>query len=370
MTGKLWLCIFLLGGCYVSTDKGSSSGPLSTNRGTASTSTNGTVDLTVNLKSNQTSFLVTAVAASGVMALESITDPYGNKVFDWQDWSDGTYSLTNAIWPEAADVVVNWPVRADDGPLASGTWTVTLSTLTLRSGQYYYAPNIGFDYVKQRKRDSDLSSGTVKALVVYASGLAGDPTVVDATESAVQRWGEIWGAYGIDLQVDYADSDIDPKLPNPTSGSSDFKQAAQLGSNDDITVIIGESISGDPTYYGMTGTIPDALVSTNRSVVAISWLANAGGDGSFNNTDLEIYGETLAHEAGHYLGLFHPVEATYDAWDALDDTEQCRTQTQCENDLGSNLMYPTPVCNWTSCVQQVDLTDDQVGVIQRYTGTL
>jgi len=83
-------------------------------------------------------------------------------------------------------------------------------------------------------------------------------------------------------------------------------------------------------------------------------------------------GETMAHEGGHYLGLFHPVEFSYDDWDAISDTPECASETDCDETLGTNLMYPYPVCDYyyTSCVKQDQLTDGQTGVWQRYIGTL
>jgi hypothetical protein len=72
----------------------------------------------------------------------------------------------------------------------------------------------------------------------------------------------------------------------------------------------------------------------------VGWLANAGGDGTFSDGDIALYGEVLAHEVGHFVGLCHPVERGYDYWDALDDTPECRSVSSCESILGMNLMFP------------------------------
>jgi len=61
---------------------------------------------------------------------------------------------------------------------------------------------------------------------------------------------------------------------------------------------------------------------------------------------------------------------TWDAWDALDDTSDCSKQSTCENDLGDNLMFPYPVCDWSTCVPQDQLTSGQENIGQRYTGCL
>ena len=79
-------------------------------------------------------------------------------------------------------------------------------------------------------------------------------------------------------------------------------------------------------------------------------------------------GETMAHEAGHYLGLFHPVETSYALWDALDDTPECDDSAACAAALGTNLMFPYPVCAFSECEEQGLLTPKQVGVMHRYVG--
>ena len=81
-----------------------------------------------------------------------------------------------------------------------------------------------------------------------------------------------------------------------------------------------------------------------------------------------MFGELLAHEATHYLGVYHPVERALDRWDALDDTPACGSRRECEDALADNLMFPYPVCTMSSCVAAELLTDDQVGVALRYTG--
>ena len=267
------------------------------------------------------------------------------------------------------DVVINWPVRPDDGDLTPGTWYADVVTV---DGNGSYTSGVDVTYTVQVKEDDDLQSGTVSAMLVYADGVASLSDVVAATESAVDRWAEIWSTYGLSVEVAYYESDLDTDLATPGEGGDrGMVLTSQSGESHDVTILVGETIDGSTDYYGIAGSIPGTLLATDRSGVVISWLANAGSDGSFDAEDIRVYGETLAHEVGHYMGLFHPVESGYAEYDALDDTVECGGETACDTALGDNLMYPYPVCeDWSSCTPQDQLSDGQTGVKHRYTGTL
>lgn len=321
-------------------------------------------ELEIEIDDETSAFLVT-VEGEYYVDVEYVVDPDGETVFDWEDWYDESTSLTEAIFPYYHDATFNWPIRERDGRLSEGTWTVYLGSYS-RSG---YARADDLDVTIHRKRDSSFSSGAVGVRVVYADGVGDDEDVVAGVEGAVERWREIWAAYNIDLDEEYAQSDIDEDLPIPYSDSSGIREIAEDTDGRQVTVIIGETIEGSEAYYGVTGGIPAPLTATPRAAIVVSWLANAGGDGRFSDDDIRLFGETLAHETGHYVGLFHPVETTWNYWDALSDTDECGRMSECEDALGENLMFPYPVCTYRECVPQDQMTDGQVGVKMRYTGT-
>jgi hypothetical protein len=66
-----------------------------------------------------------------------------------------------------------------------------------------------------------------------------------------------------------------------------------------------------------------------------------GGFTSMSVTDLQLQGETIAHEAGHYLGLYHTTEKDGLNFDLLPDTPECHVE---ENDLNSNGSVETNEC--------------------------
>ena len=118
---------------------------------------------------------------------------------------------------------------------------------------------------------------------------------------------------------------------------------------------------------GVVGSIPGSSFSSPNSVVLISWLGIAGVDGELNTEEeIRMLAETFGHEIGHYMGLFHPVEDDFESWDALEDTPECNRQYTCEQLLQNNLMFPYPVCDYDECLEQDQLTPDQIATITHY----
>ncbi len=309
-------------------------------------------------------FQMTAMAGQ-YLAVERLTDPDGDVVVTWEDWYD-TESLTGAFWLEGKDTVFNWPIRPEDGDLEPGTWTVDVASVTADG---YYQGDTELQIVAKLKLDDDLDDGALQARVVFCDGLFDDQEVYDGVIGAVERWNEIWGPMGLVVDASFEASDFYGDLAFPGEDTA-HEQVASGADGSEITILVGDTIDGSTDYLGVAGGIPGTLTETPRALVVASWLANAGPDGSFNAADIDLFGETLAHEVGHYMGLFHPVEIDYGYWDALSDTPSCDDQSSCESALGDNLMFPYPVCNGASCISQDQLSGDQQGVKHRYTGTL
>jgi hypothetical protein len=341
---------------------------------TKSSTAEGSVTISVDVPKGGTAFMVTGVGPSEgdyYVTLEQITSPAGKVVFDWQDWAGSTETLTDAIYAQSGPVgVVQWPIRGVDGPLTSGTWKVKLDTLE-NYDNLRYASGVDVTATTLVKRDPDFSAGNLSARIVWARGVDKNPGLQDAMAAAVLRWQEIWGGAGLTVDVTYATSDIDPSLDFGSNGSEGVLNAALDGSGHDLQIIVGDYIEGDPTLFGLAAGIPGSVVPSEHTFVLLSWLVHAGQNGVFNDEEIRIMGETLAHEPGHFMGLAHPVEQSYAAWDSLDDTEQCKSERPCEDDLGQNVMFPYPVCpSFTSCEPQGELTSEQATLMNQYIATL
>jgi hypothetical protein len=134
-------------------------------------------------------------------------------------------------------------------------------------------------------------------------------------------------------------------------------------------VLIPGGILDLPDVLGMSGGIPGPLLPFDNKAVTVSLGEHAGSDLRFTPAEARLLGETIAHEVGHYLGLFHPVESIDLTFhDALADTPDCTTVDECEDLLGSNLMFPYPVCDVSGCLGQGDVSDAQGSALNRYAG--
>jgi hypothetical protein len=102
-------------------------------------------------------------------------------------------------------------------------------------------------------------------------------------------------------------------------------------------LVNGGAVSGDE-IVGQDGAIPglpgfNGTVAGGAVVLAADLSSSAGCGAEFNSASCgpDLVAGISAHETGHFLGLFHPTEATGDAFDPLVDTPAC-VCALCETD--------------------------------------
>lgn len=321
----------------------------------------------VNVGSNVKTFQVTAISDFAFVSVESVIDPSGNTVLSWEDWVGSPNSLTLAFYINRQTMAFDWPIREEDGPLVAGTWTVVLAVTDVNGR---YRPNDPFDLRVTLKTDPDPETATVAVRLVYADGVEDDPDVVSAIEAAVERWRQVWSNHAITLAERYDNAPIDPGFDWVLTGDPDIADVSEDKDPGELQLVIGEQILNDDYILGLAGGIPGTVEPSPNTFVALSWVSHAGPDGVFDDEEIQVMGETMAHEIGHYMGLFHPVEGTYNAWDALSDTVECTNRPNCEDDLGENLMYPYAICGFGGCVPNGKITREQTVLLQQYVGSL
>jgi len=360
----LWACIGgKFGGRYqVDREANSTNGVLVSTETISDSS--GLVELTVPIYSDDSTILLTVMSDLHVV-LEEVYEPNGSLVLSTNDWYNSDQALTDAFFADSSDMVFNWPIRSIDPELEEGDWKFVFSTLSILGVYKGGRPATAYTQFKQ---DSSLSSGTISITVGLTPATEADQAVSTAIDEAISCWQELWTTKGIEVEVNTTVADINEDLPTPAS--SELKRISQQGSDTDILVLIGETVDNSDGTFGLAGSIPGALIATERSAVTVSWLEHAGLDASFSDSEIQTLCETMAHETGHYMGLYHPVESDFLEWDALEDTPQCDSQGECESEMSTNLLYPYPICSFGECIPQVELTTDQQGVLHRYLGTL
>lgn len=229
-------------------------------------------------------------------------------------------------------------------------------------------------YVTSRK-DTNLRSGSMRMNIFYVGDIGAESTTKSAVQEAMREARNILSsAAGISLVVEEFDINGPTTVTAPFIGDNLYLNASRMASSPAINTFIVGDISGpgSGSILGIAGGIPGPAIPSRKSGIAISIFTAAGIDGFFDQEDLFILGETIAHEAGHQMGLFHPIDfsgSEVSGVDPLSDTPECSFRTECVNNeaLASNLMFPNPlVDNRGRTIRQNQLTEDQRGVLNRY----
>lgn len=321
-----------------------------------------------------TSFLLTIEADDDVLVYaRTLVDPSGATVVHAPDWWDMDENLSNGLFASRVSSF-QWPIRDVDGPLTPGTWRVALQADVASSP---VAVDVALG------DDASFDDGTLRIVVAYTGALFEDAEVRAGVADALQIWADdLATPLGITLEATEVAVDAPSTLASPGFGDREIYEGlvADLPEGA-VPIVLVEQIRGGVNVFGVAGGIPGPLVPTDRSAVTLSVLEGAGADRAFSASERSLLAETMAHEVGHYLGLFHPVElpadasitGTVDRFDALDDTPRCARFGACLDVLADNLMFPTPVCAQgigTSCaswVRQTSVTSAQRGVLHRAT---
>ncbi len=335
--------------------------------GTVRASPSGTAKVKVQVHPGESAMLVTAeVPRPWAVHVRSLRDPSGVEVFQAFEFNASDHNKTNGGFV-ASTATLNWPVLEADPGLAPGKWELELGVVD--EALQFTQQDVELDVLL--KGDLDLGAGRIQVAVVFTGGAEDDLELREAVRDAKEIWTELYATVGMEVSFGDDRGFAVPDVGPPAFGDeAAYREIATQTGVPYVNLVISPEITGTglEQIFGIAGDIPGPLVPTPRSGVQISATLAAGPDGRFSAEDTRLLAETMAHETMHFLGLFHPVEASYDAWDVLDDTPECSDESGCIDELGSNLMFPFPVCSVASCVPQDDITPLQAAVAQRYTG--
>lgn len=321
------------------------------------TSRSGKIKLPIQLEDGETGLLATFTGdEAAALFVAGLSGPKGLEALASEDYWEQPNSYSNGIFSSPVDTFA-WPWSADADPLSAGKWRLDVGSDTAHLGVHAH---LVID------ADPDLTVGTLQAEIVLAGSTGTDTELIAALDEAVDHWKDLYEAVGITVETSQTTWQTADALSAPGHGDGQtYEDIAAATGLRTVRIVVVENIAGYDDIYGISGDIPGPMTATSRSAVLLSALYAEGPTTGFSPADRRILGETLAHEVGHYLGLYHPVETTWDLWDGLDDTTECAGEQSCIDALADNLMFPFPVCGFASCTPQEGITDDQSGVLHR-----
>ena len=312
--------------------------------------------------------------------------------FTWFEGSDAWYAAPMVV--QVPPDLTSLQVSVVDGPHWTGIAQARHNGALLIDGAndfygapYYHYPYVGGSTIFPINEDSALDEGCLELLPVsftdpgpegelYLASRRTAPgtrfklelIVVGATavgmdtlEAAVAAADQLYAAAGSPTfeSVSYTALDWERTifdLPSEDPSGS-FDQLGQLLSshtptdplNFNVFVIQDFSETG---YYGVAAGIPgpNGIPGTGASGLVVSVDTHLDSDLNINS---QLLGETIAHEIGHQLGLFHTSEAEGDAHDVIADTPECDAATrdldgdgqvtpeECLEHGGDNVMFWT-----------------------------
>lgn len=276
-------------------------------------------------------------------------------------------------------VTKNVPSLPGDTPVSAGGYFAEITTAVLFiGGSFVPSTNTDVTLTITNKSDGDLQAGILPIHVVYVDALAQEPSTKSAVGHALEEMSKIYGEQaGIQLQISEFDLDGPIVLPLPPNGSDYYLEATSSLPRSGVNIFIGGDVESLPgagdSILGISPSIPGPAIPSAKSAVAISLNDSKGVDGEFSTEEENLLGETLAHETGHYLGLFHPVELDFPLADAdvdpLSDTPTCDSLDSCLNhqELIHNLMFAVTVTDDQGDFNRQDqLTPQQKEVLNLY----
>jgi hypothetical protein len=317
----------------------------------------GRAKVDVEVQDGETALLFTVDAGQDVRTwLMNVWNPDGELVVDAkQVWEDDNNRATAAFSDHT--VTLPLPLDALAPALAPGVWR-----FDVRANDVEATLDLAVVLTTDPPGDDVLKVDLYATPGLEAGWLA-------ALDGAVDHWADtIYAPVGVTLDVARLTTDAATRLSPPGGDdAATYAAIAAARALNRVPVLLLTEIRYDQPVLGLAGGIPGPLVATGSTAVAINVGEGAGRDGRYDAQETDLLGETLAHEVGHFLGLFHPMEIPEGdqpiaSWDSLPDTPECAGFDACIQDLGDNLMFPTPVCtgDCSTFVSQTLLTANQV----------
>ena len=332
--------------------------------GTFTTDTGSAADVPFEAPTDAYSALITCgpYGYDTLATAESITDPSGAIIYDYNDDQGTAMRVTTT-----EDLLPVLIPESPDLDITPGLYTLRVyaaadaaATITCSALYRVQAPSAG-------------QTVDIHFVFVGVDGEVPDLNGTNAVENTLlnttlTRVGELWSGFGLSVgTVTYEDFGGDVEKYNSVDGAQEFGDLLRTNNSDErrITIFLVGAITDDDgaTILGQAAGPPGApaIGGTSKSgaVVTVGYLADG---------DTDTTARILAHEVGHFMGLFHPTEKDGSGHDPLSDTPECTS------DADGNGTYATNECGsqgasylmwWAASETSVDSSDDQAWVVQR-----
>lgn len=318
---------------------------------------------------------VTGVDSGGGMVTEIVADSDGLIYVDtfssaagiYYDYDYTTQSTTGGyagfysfqIYSGGATLGMLAPVRyTSEGDFPGGDYLMNLTNADRA------AANVNIWLVK--KNDPDFTTGSITVnLFVYTVSGETNPVVSSQDDAEIIRGylNNIFAQAGISVGAVNLEFRDDPGAISQMSsmdGLSQFLIAASRGTE-------GRTDTGINCF--LMPTLPEGLVGMDGAIPGPGFLHGTGASGlvtlaasygftaagyTSHETDQIYLALTLAHEMGHYLGLYHPSESSGQEHDPLEDTPECGS----DNDTDGDGIVSGPECRGKGTEYLMFWTDD------------
>ncbi|MEZ4315982.1 MAG: hypothetical protein R3F61_00690 [Myxococcota bacterium] len=297
-------------------------------------------------------------------AVWTLTDPSGGVVYDGDAGdtsrfrSDFLDDLSPGLLPVSPKL-----------PMAEGTWSFDWFVGEGNGGSLSCGA-----VVRSGVGDDVGDEATVKVEVVFVSGLDAASAPDDADwQTAMDVFETAWGTAGLSVDVTYKDftgnADRFAVVDVTDTDYSEFNDLLRTADPDDgrsVTFFVVDEIAnnsdGGATILGLSAGPPGMATRgrTSKSGVIVSGI-------DLRDAPADI-GKIMAHEGGHFLGLFHPVEKDGAGTDPLDDTPVCSNDadgngrldnSECGGNGVGNMMW------WNLVDENQTFSGDQGWVVRR-----
>jgi len=288
------------------------------------------------------------------VAFYSLTDPDGTNILSSSSALYGRISGSAASYGYGhANVLVP---QSPSFSAKAGTWTFK---------------NYASDRVKLVMRSDSTPSNATIVVQPYITGTTW--TASDISE-ALGVMSNIYAENGITLTINSTITISDSQYASVSGTFTNSTTSALIsqGSSEAVNLFFIEDYSGD--WSGVLGNaagIPGSMKMANSwNGVLNSLSAHATGSTLYS----QLLGETVAHEMGHQLGLFHTSERGGTSFDILSDTPECPisrdsnsggtvSAEECDGYGGDNLMFWT---TWSSSSQAAGKTQETLSSYQQH----